>query len=166
MRFSNRGGPESAVLSGQHSLRWLTGAALLAVTLLGPSAAHAGGMAPDLDAQLRQNPAGNDLIRVTVQFSRPGADGKRVAATAGDSVVADLNLIHGAALSIPRNALRGLQNNPNVAWVSPDRNIRSQWDNHVQSIRAYPAVWADTNICGENTLEEESVLIGGEDDSY
>src|SRR5688572_30154548 len=102
------------------------GFSLLLNGLAAPAPAFAGGMADDLDAQVRRNPDACDKVRVIVQFNRKGVSSSAVAKASNGEKLADHPLINGATMRVPQKALRGLQNNPNVSWVSPDRTVSAE----------------------------------------
>src|SRR5689334_19900797 len=85
------------------------------------SPARAGGIAPDLARKIQAHPGSTQLDQVIVQFTQRGVDSGAAAHAFGGLRIADLPLINGAILLVPRNAIQGLSNNPLVAWISPDR---------------------------------------------
>ena len=115
---------------------------VLAVSLLGSTAAHAGGMAPDLDQQVQQSPNSGNKVRVIVQLTGAGADTSALAKRYGGDKLGDQSLINGAVLYIPKGQLKKLQNDPNVSWISPDRQVQSSaWDCDTQAVAA-DQVWS------------------------
>ncbi len=96
------------------------------ILLLLPLACHARSpkIAPDLDGL---DP--HSIISVIVQFAAPpdSAQHGRID-QAGGVEQADLPLIRGEIVSIPASALSGLANDPNVVYVSPDRQVSATLD--------------------------------------
>jgi serine protease AprX len=130
-------------------LSQLLGAGLLAwlVSLSSLSPARAGGIAPDLERQIRHNPTSGKQTRVIVRFARYHVDGDAVAHGHRGQVAARHALINGATMTVPQNAVAGLTQDPNVAWVSPDRPVGAQWDCGVPTIGA-DQVWNNPGYDG------------------
>jgi serine protease AprX len=81
-------------------------------------------LAPDL-ANL--DPQSN--VRVIVQFATPpGLQDHQRIQQAGGVHESDLDLVRGSVYSLPAAALKGLANNPNVLYVSPDRPVNATLD--------------------------------------
>src|SRR5437870_570843 len=78
----------------------------------------------------------NTTVDVIVQF-RPGQASHKPIDAIGGHVKDDLPIVDGVLASIPVEALEGLENNPNVIFVSPDREIHSTMD------YANPTIGAD-----------------------
>src|SRR5438552_11516402 len=127
--------------------RLWTGLIPMAVGLGLASPALAGGIARDLDKQIRNNPSSGKPIRVIVQFAVRGVHAKALAEAAGGQLIAWHGIINGATLILPQHAVAGLSHNPNVAWISPDRPVHSHWDYDAETVGA-DNVWATSGYKG------------------
>ena len=77
-------------------------------------------------------------VDVIIQFVNPAMEkSDNAAAKGGAQKIADLSLIGASVYSVPANALKGLSNNPNVRYISPDRAVKPRLD------YATPAVFGD-----------------------
>src|SRR5690348_7893322 len=65
-------------------------------------------------------------VNVIVQFTQPPtAKSHAKVAAEGGRLQADLSVSHAGLYSIPAKALRGLANDPDVKFISPDRPLHS-----------------------------------------
>src|ERR1051326_2376323 len=71
----------------------------------------------------------NSIVNVIVQFHQvPDNSPRAQSPQLGGVQQAGLGLIQGALISIPAAALDTLANNPNVVYVSPDRQVQATLD--------------------------------------
>jgi subtilisin family serine protease len=104
-------------------------------------------------ALLVSGPAFAEDGRYIVKF-RDAARGKAALKAAGAAIILELGPQDAAAALVPDQALRGLQNNPNIEYVEED-------------VLRYPlALWSDTTSGGETTpfgiqmVQADSVAAG------
>src|SRR2546430_16475872 len=76
----------------------------------------------------------NTTVDVIVQF-RPGKASHAAIHARGGSVKDDLPIVDGVLASLSVQALEGLANDPNVVFLSPEREIHSTMD------YANPTIW-------------------------
>ena len=69
----------------------------------------------------------NTTVDVIVQF-RPGKASHAAIHARGGSVKDDLPIVDGVLASLPVQALEGLANDPNIVFLSPDREVKSTMD--------------------------------------
>jgi len=82
-------------------------------------------LAPDLIPD-----SSTDLVKVIVQFEQsPGEAHKNKIRSKGGSVDADLSLVKAVSGKLPKNRLNELADDPDVAYISPDRAVRSYLNN-------------------------------------
>src|SRR5215510_3863898 len=89
-------------------------------------------------------------VRVIVQFATPptAQDRQRVLQLGGD-LEADLDLVNAGLYSVPAVALKGLANNPNVVYISPDREVTATLDYANPTVQAQVAQqygWTGTGV--------------------
>src|SRR5713101_7433910 len=98
------------------------GLALLLVSLV--CSAQALKLAPDLQGV---NPL--SIVSVIVQFATPpGAQELATIIQLGGVLITKLDLIQAAAYSLPASALADLAKDPNVLYISPDREVTETLD--------------------------------------
>ena len=123
------------------SLFWRSVTSIIAFSVLGLPAICVGqglngkaNVSPDLAAMIVANAANpNAICNVIVQFALPPtADELRrinsVAAGHAPMQSADLSAVQGQLYSLPVQALNGVVNDPNVAYVSLDRTVQPTLD--------------------------------------
>jgi len=94
-------------------------------------------LAPDLKAD-----DSNELVNVIVQFKHTlGETHRNKIRNKGGVVHADLSLVKSLSGRVPRNRLRELSRDPEVAHISPDRPVRSYLNNATVAVNA-PAAWS------------------------
>src|SRR5262249_41438829 len=136
------------VMKTSYQLQALWSGMLTFVLLLhGAPPAQAGGISPDLKHTVQANPNAAQPIRVIVQFARSGGDSDGVAKGHRGQVNSKHSLINGATMTVPQNAVAGLAQDPNVAWISPDCTVGARWDYDVEAIGA-DQVWTATGFRG------------------
>src|SRR5207249_3200790 len=69
----------------------------------------------------------NTTVDVIVRF-RPGKASHAAIHAKGGSVKDDLPIVDAVLASLSANALEGLANDPNVIFLSPDREVKSTMD--------------------------------------
>ncbi|HEY6765008.1 MAG TPA: S8 family peptidase, partial [Candidatus Sulfotelmatobacter sp.] len=99
---------------------------------------------PELNEQLsraRQGAGGSINVRVIVQYKQapPTATLARVQ-NIGGRIAAKLDLVKGAAFSVPVNALAALENDPEVEYVSVDHTV-SGLDDYTDTAINTQQVW-------------------------
>ncbi len=120
------------------------GRAVLALSLFGLTGpAQAGGLAGDLDREVRRRPTSTELVTVVVQFNRPGVNAGLLARGHGGGVRKRHRVIEAATLTLPLNKVQRLKNHPNVVWISPDRPLSGLWDEDTVAMGA-DQVWSGT----------------------
>ncbi|HTE19104.1 MAG TPA: S8 family serine peptidase, partial [Armatimonadota bacterium] len=122
---------------------------------VGAAPAQAGGIAPDLQQQIRNlqpqaaaRAAKGPKVPVIVQFKTPGVNSRTLARALGGQVLRTQSLINGAALLLPLQSVGALSRRPEVAWVSPDRKLNAQRDYDTESIGARD-VWSTYDFKGK-----------------
>lgn len=81
--------------------------------------------------------ASKDLVSVIVQFNRtPGETHKNKIRSKGGTVDSDLSFVKAVAGKIPKNRLQELANDPDVAYISPDRPLHSHLNNTAGAVNA------------------------------
>ena len=122
---------------------------LLALLTLGLGAVLAFAQPPKIAKDL-QHRLNDDAVDVIVQFNRPlNANLHDKVLKRGGVLKQELHLVNAASYSLPASALAALARQPEIAYVSPDRRLRStgrqgvRWANdyHTDSINA-AAAWA------------------------
>jgi len=94
-------------------------------------------LAPDLSAD---NSSG--LVNVIVQFKQvPSEAQKNKIRSKGGSVDSDLSLVKAVSAKVPKNRLRELARDPDVAYISPDRPVHSYLNNAAVAVNA-PVAWS------------------------
>src|SRR5215469_3705958 len=102
-------------------------------------------VSPDLAAMVVANVANPSAIfNVVVQFAGPPTPDELAQINAhaignAPNQDADLSVIQGKLYSLPLQALKGVVNNPNVVYVSPDRPVQSTLDISSSAIGAQTA---------------------------
>src|SRR5262249_48127298 len=96
----------------------------------------------DLKKQLKDGSKSGKLVQVIVQYARLGVDSDTLARGRKGRVRRKYGWFRGAALGLPRSEVEKLSQDPNVAWVSPDRPVRAQWDQDAESVGA-DQVWVN-----------------------
>src|SRR6266567_1557419 len=130
------------------SFKLLAGGLIPLMWALGsPSPARAGGIAPKLGQQIKAAPTSTQLDRVIVRFTTSGVNAGSLATSYCGKLAVSYTYFNGATMVIPQNALAGLSQNPNVAWISPDRKLRAHWDYAAQTIGA-DQVWSSPGATG------------------
>lgn len=141
-----------AVKEGLKARGKVAAALVAALLLVAPvvNAAGAGGkpamdkLHPSLAAMIEKRPG--DRVDVLVTLT-PGAAADSVANLPGAEVKRDFPFIGTKQISVPVQALPGLQRNPNVQWVSPDSQLRltmlgtEQLKTIYNQISGTPAAW-------------------------
>src|SRR5258708_3646943 len=118
-------------------------------------------IAPDL-----QGVDPRSIVSVIVQFATPlGTQQSGRISQLGGVLVSELNLIQGAAYSLPASALAGLAKDPNVLYISPDREVTATLDYANPTVGAQLAVqngWDGTGvgvaIIDRGILQENDLL--------
>src|SRR5208337_2709391 len=78
-------------------------------------------LSPDLSAD-----NSSDQVKVIVQFKQtPGEAHKNKIRSKGGSVDSDLPLVKAVSGKVPKNRLSELADDPDVAYISPDRPVHS-----------------------------------------
>src|SRR5213594_1794244 len=77
----------------------------------------------------------NTTVDVIVRF-RPGKASHAAIHSHGGSVKDDLPVVDGVLASLPGKAIEGLANDPNVIFLSPDREVKSTMDYSIPTIGA------------------------------
>jgi serine protease AprX len=108
--------------------------------------ARSSNIAPDL-----ANVDPHSVVNVIVQFVSPPSARETHAITQAGGIPqqADLGLIQAALYSIPAQAIAALANNPNVAYISPDRAVNPTLDYANAAIGAQTAFsygWTGTGV--------------------
>jgi serine protease AprX len=114
---------------------------------LGGTAAHAGGLAPDLARRVQADPQSSRLARVIVRFSGTEIDDETLSRSFGGRKLARLGLVNGAAVELPERLLKLLSERADVLHVSPDRDVQACWDQDTAAIGA-DQVWLATGVRG------------------
>ena len=108
------------------------------------SPAEAGGVAGDLLPAMRQGQGKFEWVQVVVQFKGEGVDSARLAQTFGGRRVARHRLVDAATIRVPRHLLAALSRDPQVKWISPDRELTVEWDEDTAALGA-DQVWNGTS---------------------
>lgn len=109
---------------------------LCAVLAAAPKPPHHGKYARELDAA---DPSSN--VNVIVQWNKlPGDDEHQKVIRRGGGIHSKFGHLKSAAYSVPASALANLANDPDVAYISPDRPVRAKLDYTASAINA-SAVW-------------------------
>src|SRR4051812_42294667 len=124
-------------------------------------------------AQDLANVNANSKVDVIVQFKTPPDNQQRARVNQlGGTVQADLGLINGMLISVPANALEGLANNPNVVYISPDRQVNATLDYANPTVGAQVAFangWVGTNvgvaIVDSGILQQKDLNMAGSNTS-
>jgi serine protease AprX len=100
-------------------------------------------------------------VNVIVQFKTPPSsqDIQAVNQLGGNARKADLGFIKGAAFSVPATALNGLSDNPNVLYISPDREIHPTLDYANATIGAQTAFLAGLTGTGVGVAIIDSGIL-------
>jgi len=89
-------------------------------------------LAPDVKAD-----NSSDQVKVIVQFKQtPGEAHKNKIRSKGGSVDSDLSLVKAVSGKVPKNRLRELADDPDVAYISPDRPVHSYLNNATVAVNA------------------------------
>src|SRR5581483_3385817 len=79
----------------------------------------------------------DDVINVIVQYNVPPAQKHRDRIQQHQGKVQqDLGLVNGIAAAMPASKLSDLANDPDVAYISPDRPVRSSMNNASVAVMA------------------------------
>jgi len=90
-------------------------------------------LAPDLSTD-----SSSDQVNVIVQFKHtPGEVHKDKIRSKGGSVDSDLSLVKGVSGKLPKNRLQELANDPDVAYISPDRPVQGTNDGNPSATLDY-----------------------------
>src|SRR5262245_14917765 len=117
------------------SLMMTLTAGSLILALSSFSLVSAQGYRPKISSDLAQK-KGGERIDVIVQFT-PGRASQEVIQANGGEVRANFHIINGVLASVPARALQGLAHNPNITYISPDRELQGSLE------YANPTVGAD-----------------------
>jgi serine protease AprX len=102
-------------------------------------------IAPDLDGLDPQS-----IVTVIVQFTGLSDEAREtIIEHLGGEEEAELPVIHGVLISLPARALAGLANNPNVVYISPDRQLEATLDYANSTVNAEYALqygWDGTGV--------------------
>src|SRR4029077_4956620 len=78
-----------------------------------------------------------ELVNVIVQFKHsPGEQHKGKIRANGGMVDSDLPLVRALSIKVPANRLHNLANDPEVAYISPDRPLHSNLNNTAGAVNA------------------------------
>jgi serine protease AprX len=129
---------------------WGTRLALLTlITLLAAGLSFADGkhkLSKDLDA-LKGGHAG-DTVDVIIQFNQtPTAAHHQKVQNKGGVLKTKLDFIKGAHYTVPVDALDDLANDPDVVYISPDREVRGSLDYTTSAVGA-PTAWNVYRLTG------------------
>src|SRR5689334_16261315 len=85
------------------------------------------GDSPKLSPDLASDPS--SVVDVIVQFDGPPGESQHAGVRQlGGTLKADLGFMRAGLYSLPARALEALANNPNVIYVSPDRQVNATLD--------------------------------------
>ena len=90
-------------------------------------------------ADLRSRAGANNMVTVIVQYRQmPGASHFQSLQSGGASIKARLHTIRAVTMRVPASMLPILANNPNVAYISPDRPVQltSQNEDCLSAVQA------------------------------
>ena len=94
-------------------------------------------LAPDIKAD-----DSGESVSIIVQFKQPpGEAHKNKIRSKGGSVDSDLPLVKAVSGKLPKNRLRELANDPDIAYISPDRPVHSYLNNAAVAVNA-PVAWS------------------------
>ena len=97
-----------------------------------------------------QNLDPTSTVKVIVQYlDGPTDENHQVVTNQGGSHIADLNVVKAAVYSVPAGALSQIAQNPNIAYISPDRQIRRTMDHYNFAVNdnvAFSAGWDGTGV--------------------
>ncbi len=127
--------------------RWFVACLLSLLCTLPATPAAAGGLSPDLQAQVQRDPLSLRPVRVIVQLNRTGILSSLLALTYRAQWLGDLPLINATVLSVPQATLPLLSLDPLVAWISPDRKVGARWDRDTETLGANQ-VWVQPGATG------------------
>src|SRR5215468_9035449 len=130
------------------------------------SGAIGGSHREKLSPELRGSLQGRSVDVIVQYRGKPTARHYARVARAGGTSKVHLEGIRGAAFHLPGSALRTLANDPDVAYISPDRPVRSFLSNAAPAVNA-PYAWAlgydgsgigvavvDSGISGHDDLKD------------
>jgi len=125
---------------------------LALIALLAPGLSLADGkkrgMSDDLDALKGSKHGGT--VDVIIQFKQtPTNAHHQKVHNKGGALKTNLDFIKGAHYSVPVEALDALANDPDVAYISPNREVRRSLDHAVSAVNAdlaYASGWDGTGI--------------------
>ena len=133
------------------------GLALLLVSLV--CAGQPRKLAPDL-----QGIDPGSTVSVIVQFATPpGAQELARIIQLGGVLITKLDLIQAAAYSLPASALAGLAKDPNVLYISPDREVTATLDYANPTVGAQLAVQNGWDGTGVGVAIIDSGILQGND---
>ncbi|MFZ3266194.1 MAG: S8 family peptidase [Terriglobales bacterium] len=93
---------------------------VLVLSLVAVASAKNEKLAPEL-----QNRASRDSVDVIVQFHSPlNAKHHQMVASRGGRLKTELSVVKAAAYTVPAAALKALAQDPEVAYISPDRSLK------------------------------------------
>ncbi|MBM3458224.1 MAG: S8 family peptidase, partial [Armatimonadetes bacterium] len=96
-----------------------------------------------------------------------GADA--VAGFAGGEKRKVLPLIHGVAMRLPYNSLLAVAKLPEIAWISPDRQLAAVWDQDVEALgadQAWTSVRSPGNVNTDGNGIGVAILDSGVDHTH
>jgi serine protease AprX len=132
-------------------MTWGARIALLAlVTLLAAALSFADGKKHKLSNDLDALKGGHDgaTVDVIIQFNQtPTAAHHHKVQSKGGVLKTNLDFIKGAHYSVPTGSLEALENDPDVAYVSPDREVYGTLD-YVTSAVGAPTAWFTYSLFG------------------
>jgi serine protease AprX len=104
------------------------------------------------------------IVDVIVQFTHPPTSTDLSAASlVGGILKKSLPGIHGVVLSMPAAAARGLANNPNVAYISPDRKVGGSLEFAEPTVNANIALQYGWNGTGVGVAVIDSGIYNHQD---
>ena len=114
--------------------------AALAVTLFMLGTGIAFARHPKVARDLEGKPA-SAIVDIIVQFnSVPGAATRQKVSARGGILKTDLGGLKAGAYSIPAGVLEALANDPDIAYISPNRSVKGTLDHSVAAINALAPV--------------------------
>ena len=120
----------------------------LACLLLPGSTAIAGGKSPKISEDLADAKAGSNLaggearsnVNVIIQFTQaPTAQHHQKVLSRGGKLKRELSVVKSGAYSLPGSALADLAADPDVVYISPDREVNGALDNTAAAVNANAA---------------------------
>src|SRR5713226_2902699 len=125
---------------------------LTLITLLAAGLSFADGKKHKLSDDLETSKGGKNgaTVDVIIQFNQtPTAAHHQKVQNRGGALKTKLDFIKGAHYSVPVEALAALADDPDVAYISPNRPVRRSLDHVVSSVNgdlAYASGWDGTGI--------------------